>query len=308
MHHTPLKSLVCLVVTLLLTIGPNAAAQTSQPEQKPESVEPSPTLTLTAAKDQWQFRLAGDLFSYDSDFERTISGWTDSSDRSGELYGATLGIKWPGMSEGNWLEFAYRVGSLDGNFNYSFGTSLYESDLTQFGIAIKGETSSKKNKSGVPNRRWVWSIGYAYTGWDSVETPLDFYPIYVNGIPYDHLDDTATFHLLEITGGYTWAPLAVRTGDQSFFRLGPRLEGVLGIGVSLLDSNWFDDSTQIAFNFGGRAMLFADWTIKNFTIGVEGGYQYIQYFSTIANDYFENDDYSEAFSGLIGRVEGSVRF
>lgn len=123
------------------------------------------------------------------------------------------------------------------------------------------------------------------------------------------MEDTSTFHLLEITGGYSWAPLAVRTGDHSCFRLGPRLEGTLGIGASVLESDWHDDDTQLAFDFGGRALLFADWTVDNLTVGVEGGYQYIQYFSTIANDYYdENDSYSEAMSGLIARVECSVRF
>jgi len=308
MYPTPFKSLVCVGATLLLAIGPNAAAQTTEPEKRAEAEAPPPALTLTAAKGEWQFRLTGDLFSYDADYSQTVSGYTYRSDRSGELYGGTLGIKWPGMSEGNWIELKYGVGSLDGKQYYDFEPfeTLYESDMTQFGIAIKSETGSKKNKQGIPNRRWLWSIGYAYTQWDSTETAPPWYVWDYTGTRY--MDDTVTFHLLEITGGYTWAPLAVRTGDDSFFRLGPRFEGILGIGASVIETDYNYDSTQIAFNFGGRAMLFADWTIKNFTIGVEGGYQYIQYFSTIANDYYENDDYSEAFSGLIGRVEGSVRF
>jgi hypothetical protein len=300
MHQPPFLSLAIAGAALLLTTQLYAAEPGTASEKKTESEAAPPPLTLTAAKNQWEFRVTGDAFSFDADLDRTIQGWTDESDRSGDLYTATLDLKWPGMSPGNWLELKYGSGSMDGNIYYPFFPTVYQSDLTQFGLAFKGESSSKKNKHGVPNRQWVWSVGYAYTHWDSHETRPD-------GGQFS--EDDTTFHLLEITGGYTWAPLAIRTGDQSFFRLGPRLEGVVGIGVSVLTGDWYDDSTQIAFDFGGRALLFADWTLKGFTVGLEGGYQYIQYYSTIANDYYSaNDKYSEAFSGLIVRAEASIRF
>jgi hypothetical protein len=302
MQHAPLVNRLAVATASLLVILPAALAQAADADPSAASTAAPPALTLTAARDEWQFRLTGDLFSFDADLDRTLDNWTDESDRSGELYGATLGIKWPGMSAGSWLELSYRSGSMDGDIDYPFAPfqTVYDSDLTQMGLAIKGETGSRTNARGVPNRRWVWSVGYAYTHWDSLETTP-------GGAQF--AEDTTTFHLLEITGGYSWAPLAVRTGAQSFFRLGPRLEGVLGIGMSVLEGDWFDDSLQIAFDFGGRGLLFADWTIHNITIGLEGGYQYIQYFSTIASDYYsENDKYSEALSGLIGRAECSIRF
>ncbi len=307
MHPTSLKSFALLAAALVLGAGLTALAQTAPTDS---GTAPVP-LTMMAPRDQWQFQFSGDLFSFDSDYSQEVNGFEYESDRHGDLYGGALGIKWPGMSEGSWLELVYRAGDLDGNQYYNEfdlpPQTDFHSDMTQFGVALKGESGVRKNKDGVPNQRWVWSVGYSFTQWETTETAPPDFIWFATGTRY--LEDTTTFHLLEVTGGYSWAPLALRTGDNSFFRLGPRLEGVLGVGASVLDSDWHEDDVQIAFNFGGRALVFADLTIRNVTIGAEGGYQYIQYYSLIANDYYwDNDNFSEAMSGFIGRVQCSVHF
>ncbi|MFO1478442.1 MAG: hypothetical protein U1F98_17555 [Verrucomicrobiota bacterium] len=281
--------------------------------------ESPPEWLLVGQKGEWECVFRGEYFKSDMNYSQEYYNFQRNSTQSGQLYTGTLEVKWPGLPTGDAVFASFGSGRYDGTLmspSYTAPSQL-DSDMTYFTIGFQQSVTLAKNADGIPWSVLKWSCGYSYTGWDTTETAPPGYIFGWTGTPYSH--ENANFNLCEVTAEYTCALLAIPTGKNSCLRFGPRAQGIVGVGFSIVKADWMTDGSSVegAVDYGGKGSLFLDWSTRNLVIGIEGGYRYIGYTSYgyegddsdyYDYDYTTYDSYTRALHGPVATAYLSFRF
>jgi hypothetical protein len=250
------------VAVAIASVSTLLAAEPMAPETTPQM----------GTESGWMAQASGDYFNYklDWDFGPNRAKYNEKGDE----YGGTVYTKFPFMKLDDWIEVSYRQGRFTANGVLTGGNAWSDTtDTTE--LVGQYRMGLWKDRPQDPMFKLDLLAGVT---WDYSD---DSYRVPANNNSIDRLrDDTFLFN----AGiSVSWYALTKRSEDGSKrFRLGLRAEGLGEVGATLETEtgaatgvNVYNEyDPWLTYGLNGRGLLFADYKLGNFSIILEGGYQF----------------------------------
>ena len=294
----PIIKTLAVTATTAVSVSSLLAAEPASPSAS--TTGPTDTTAQMGTASGWMFQVSGDYFHFDID--TTGGGQLSSSSIKGDLYGGSVYLKAPFMKVDDWLELSYRHGSLDGTgFGGApaFALANVHSDLDQVQLQYRWGFL-KVPKTTSPSLKVDLLVGAEYLGFQETDTLganyywSSLFPANATGNNVRKVDDSYVMFRAGLSGTwYFWTKWSEDASKR--FRIGLRGEALGGAGARIVDltnadANTLDangiskTSANLAYNFTGKGLLYADYKMGNLSFLLEGGYQWMEYWSTVQGE------------------------